>query len=378
MKSFNPLWISIKFPVCNVPFNLDSYKHCSFDCVYCFSKNRGLINTDKIGYKPNLKWLHNKLIKVFDDGDADPSNFIDMLLKNNITMKGGVSSDCFQPREENDKQTKSVVELCNEYDRTILFNTKGDNLYDVPVTPKLHSFQLSVSNVYDLREFEPNVPEIKNRVKFYDELKDEGFKVNIRIQPLIPNVSDFNIMECFPDADHYSLGCLYLQHRNKESVEKVLEVSGMTLEDFTTSGSMRIKPEIREHYYQKFGQYLDEIGVTWNVSDPYMHRGTDKCCCGDKVVPHPLPFSNMTLIKKYGWDYTLENVYDELGDFADCNCSSLFTSNRREGLHTVKEYYGKRFNRKKSPFSPLHTIRPLKTEAHLQSSLFDGRFAERE
>ena len=371
MKTFNPLWISIKFPVCNVPFNLDSYKHCSYDCVYCYSKNRGLINTERLHDKPNIQWLENKFVKVFDEKNPNPTNFIDTLLKNDITMKGGVSSDCFQPRETTDQYTKQVVELCNEYNRTILFNTKSDDLYDVPVTPKLHSFQLAVSNVYDLKEFEPNVPAIENRVKFYDELKSQGFKVNIRIQPLIPNASDFKIIDTFKDADHFSLGCIYLQHRNKDAVEKVLEVSGLSLEDFTTTGSMRIKPEIREHFYRKFGSYLDEIGVSWNVSDPYMHRGTDACCCGDKVVPCPLPFSNMTLIKKYGWDYTLEDVYNELGDFADVDCSSLFTSNRREGLHTVKEYYERRFDRKSSPFSPLHTLKPVKTENTLQKKLSD-------
>jgi len=368
-KTFNPLWISIKFPVCNVPFNMDAYRHCSFDCIYCYSKNRGIIDTSKINDKPNIKWMKNKLEKVFDEKNPNPNNFIDMLLKNNITIKGGVTSDCFQPREESDLYTKQIVEILNDYNRTILFNTKADTVYDVPITPKLHSFQLSVSNVYDLKEFEPNVPAIKNRIRFYDELKDNGFKVNIRIQPLIPNVSDFKIMEAFKNADYYSLGCIYLQHRNHDAVEKVLNVTGLTLQDFTTTGSMRIKPEIREHYYQKFGNYLDEIGVTWNVSDPYMHRGTDACCCGDKVVPHPLPFSNMTLIKKYGWNYTLDNVYDELGDFADCRCDSMFTSNRREGLHTVKEYYERRFDRQSSPFSPKHTLKPVKTEKTLQSKL---------
>ena len=366
---FNPLWVSIKFPVCNVPFNLDSYRHCSYDCVYCYSKNRGMINTERINDKPNINWLRNKFEKVFDNNEANPSNFIDVLLKNNITMKGGVASDCFQPRELQDKQTHDVVEVCNEYNRTILFNTKSDNLYDVPVTPKLHSFQLSVSNVHNLKTFEPNVADIDKRIKFYDMLKDDGFKVNIRIQPLIPKVSDFEILETFKTADHFSFGCIYLQHRNKEAVKKVLEVTGLTLDDFTTSGSMRIKPAIREYYYRTFGEYLDELGLSWNVSDPYMHRGTDNCCCGDRVVPNPLPFSNMTLIKKYGFDYTLDNVLSELGDFAECDCSSLFTSNRREGLHTIKEYYTKRFNRKRSPFSPLHTLKPVQTDNTLQSKL---------
>ena len=370
MTVFKPLWISIKFPVCNVPFNLDSYRHCSYDCIYCYSRNRGMINTDRINDTPNIQWMQNKFQKVFDDKNPNPNNFIDVLLKNNITMKGGVASDCFQPRETEDRKTKELVEICNDYNRTILFNTKSDNLYDVPVTPKLHSFQLSVSNVHNLKEFVPNVPEIQNRIKFYDELKNEGFKVNIRIQPLIPNVSDFEIIDTFKNADHFSLGCIYLQHRNSEAVDTVLDATGLTLEDFTTSGSMRIKPQIREHYYQKFGNYLDEIGVTWNVSDPYMHRGTDACCCGDTVVPHPLPFSNMTLIKKYGWDYTLKDVYNELGDFADVNCSNMFTSNRREGLSTVKEYYAKRFERKSSPFSPKHTLKPVKTESSLQTRLF--------
>ena len=36
----------------------------------------------------------------------------------------------------------------------------------------------------------------------------------------------------------------------------------------------------------------------------------------------------------------------------DCECSTLFTSDRREGCKTVEEFYNKRFDRKTSPFSP--------------------------
>lgn len=369
MALFNPLWVSIKFPVCSVPLNLDSYKHCEYDCVYCYSKNRGMIDTSRINDKPNMIWIKNKFEKVYDKKEINPTNFIEVMLKNKITMKGGVASDCFQKREEKDKQTKQLVELCNDYKQTILFNTKTSDLYDVPVTPKLHSFQLSVSNVYDIKEIEPNVSSIDERVKFYDELKDEGFKVNIRIQPLIPNVSDFKIFDKFKDADHVSMCVLYLQQRDPISVKKVVDSCNLNKNDFKTSGIAKMHTHLRQQIYKEFGDYLDEIGVSWNVSDTNMHQGTDRCCCGDSVVPNPLPFSSMQLIQDKGRDYTMEDVLEYCGEYKDCRCDSLFTSNRREGCITIEDFYKKRWDRQISPFSAKYNIDPATLDMSKQLSL---------
>ena len=60
------------------------------------------------------------------------------------------------------------------------------------------------------------------------------------------------------------------------------------------------------------------------------------------------------MIKKYGIDYTKEQLDEELKKacVSDCTCCQLFTSNRQEGCKTVQEFYDKRFDRKSSPFSP--------------------------
>ena len=58
------------------------------------------------------------------------------------------------------------------------------------------------------------------------------------------------------------------------------------------------------------------------------------------------------MLYKYGKDYTLDDVKDNLYPYNNCKCSQLFTSNRTEGCKTVEEFYDKRFDRKSSPFSP--------------------------
>ena len=72
------------------------------------------------------------------------------------------------------------------------------------------------------------------------------------------------------------------------------------------------------------------------------------------------------MLKKYGNNYTIEQLNNELGDCANCKCNHLFTSNRQEGCKTVKEFYEKRFERKTSPFSPKFQYIQLE-----QISIFD-------
>ncbi|WP_405314974.1 hypothetical protein, partial [Faecalibacillus faecis] len=165
-----------------MPIRLDTYRNCTFNCEYCFANNR--VIGAKIEDTVNIKWLKNKFQKIYDDKNINPKDFLENLLAERITLHGGGQSDCFQPREEYLKYTERVVEICNEYEQHILFSTKTADTYNVPLTPELHTFQLSISNMVGY--LEDNVPPIQERIRFFDQLKNEGYKVGIRIQPFIP------------------------------------------------------------------------------------------------------------------------------------------------------------------------------------------------
>lgn len=355
LKTFNPLNVSSKFAICGLPIRVDTYKNCSFGCKYCFSNSRVICEFDKALQIANLKTVERKLDKIFNKKQFDEKNFIDALIANRITWHVGGMSDPFQPIEQRYHITKQLIDICNEYGITMLFSTKSDTVYGADIRPELHTFQLSVTNTKDNKMLEPNVPSIESRYKFYRFLKDNGFRVGIRIQPFVPNITTLDIVEMFHDADQFTLEGLKLVPQNKEHKEFLIEQLGLDKSQFKQMGLLNLKPEIRLDMYKPFIEYFQQHDIPYSIADNDLHYlGTNSCCCGDRLVAKSTTFNNTAMLMKYGMNYTKEQVDEEICNSGcrDCKCNQLFTSNRQEGCTTVQEFYDKRFERKTSPFSP--------------------------
>lgn len=359
MKQFEALNVSSKFAICGLPIRVDTYKNCTFGCVYCFSNNRKICEFEKKFQVANLQSVERRLDRIFNKKQFDPDNFLDNLIAQRITWHAGGMSDPFQPIEQRYGITGKLVDICNQYGISILFSTKSDTIYGANVRPDLHTFQLSVSNVDNRKDIERNAPSIEKRLQFYKDLKAEGFRVGIRIQPFIPDVSTLEIVKMFHDADNFTLEGIKLVPQNKEHKELVLQTIGMGQSAFTQMGLLNLKPEIRAEMYKPFIEYFTEHNIPFSLADNDMHHiGTNACCCGDRLVTKSTSFNNTAMCKLYGKCYSKEQLDDELfeGGVRDCKCNHLFTSNRQEGCTSVQDFYDKRFYRKSSPFSPLFLL----------------------
>lgn len=354
-QKFNPLNISSKFAICGLPIRVDTYKTCSFGCYYCFANNRKIMEFQKVLQIGDIEQVERKLKKVLIEKNIDSKNLLEVLISKGITWHCGGMSDPFQPIEKELGITKKLIDLSNKYGVSILFSTKSDSVYGANINPKLHSFQLSITNVENRKDIEPNAPSIENRLKFFKELKQKGFKVGIRIQPFIPNVSSLKIVEMFKEADNFTLEGIKIVPQNKESKDYILNTLNLKSDDFTQMGLLNLKPTIRLEMYKPFIEYFEKNNIPYSIADNDLHFiGTNKCCCGDRLINKSTNFNNTTMIKNYGRDYTKKQLDEELskGGVKDCKCNYLFTSNRQEGCTTVQEFYDKRFYRKSSPFSP--------------------------
>lgn len=354
MKKFNPLNVSSKFAICGLPLRVDTYKTCSFNCVYCFSNNRKIMEFEKNLQIGNIDYVKKKLDKIFNKNIVGEDNFLDNLIKDRITWHAGGMSDPFQPIEKKYKITKQLIDITNEYGIDILFSTKGDSVYDCDINNNLHTFQISITNIENRIDIEPNVPDINKRIDFYKKLKQDGFKVGIRVQPFIPNVTKTDIIEVFKDADYFTIEGIKLVPQNKEQKDYLCSVLNLDLGDFTQMGLLNLKPEIRINLYKDFIEKLEKYNIPYSIADNDLHDlSKSGCCCGDVLAKKTTTFNNTYLINKYGIDYNIENVFCNLGKYSNCKCNFLFTSNRQEGCVNIKEFYEKRFNRKSSPFSPM-------------------------
>lgn len=356
----NILNVSSKFAICGLPIRADSYKSCTFGCKYCFANNREIMKFDQTHIETgNVNQLKKYLERIFDKGDVHEESLLDTLVSKRITWHMGGMSDPFQPCEGLYHITQQVVDLSNQYNQSILFSTKSDNTYDCALDPKRHTFQLSVTNVDSDNKLEPNVPNIQDRLKFFDKLKSQGFKVGIRIQPCIPNVSTLDIVKMFKDADHFTIEGLKLVPQNAEHKEYMLKLTGLSNSDFLQRGLLNLRPEIRYQMYQPFIEYFEDNHMSYSISDNDMRiLSNNYCCCGDALIPHATNINTTYMVMKYGENYTKQQMDYELkrSGIAGCTCNQLFTSNRQEGCKTVQEFYDKRFERKSSPFSPKYQL----------------------
>ena len=334
---------------------MDSYRYCSFQCEYCFMKNRVVGKRQEHNIEPNIHWLEHKFQKVYDDKDVNPENFLEMLLKNRITINCGTKSDPFQPCEKDIGNTKKIIDLCNQYGLTVCFATKSDTFYDVDVDPSKHSFQLSFTNHFNDNYLEPNVPLFEKRVEFYRELKDLGFKVGIRFEPFIPNITDMEkILSYFDDVDHVHISRLRLLPQINN--EQLLNYCKLSPHDFKNTGLQTLKGDVWYAYVNPILTYLKDNGVSYSTS--FIHLGNTDCLGSDTLAWKHTNFDTFHLKEKYGDNWTIDNGLKEIGEYKDCICNSLWTSNRQNGCKTVEEFYRNKWNNHNCKFNPRNQYKP--------------------
>lgn len=355
IKKFEPLNVSSKFAICGMPIRVDTYKTCSFGCEYCFANSRKIMEFQKELQIGDIDSVQRRLKRIFDEHKIKSDNFLDNLISQRITWHCGGMSDPFQPAEQKYEITKRLIEVTKDYGVNILFSTKSNTVYNAGIVPELHTFQLSVTNVEDRKDIEPNVPSIESRYKFYRDLKDRGFKVGIRIQPFLPNVSTLKIVDMFRDADQFTLEGIKIVPQNEAHKEYILSTLGLDKSDFTQMGLLNLRPSIRLKMYEPFIERFKEYGMPYSIADNDLHyMGNQKCCCGDRLARKSTNFNNTAMFHLYGHEYAKEQLDEELFEsgIEDCKCNYLFTSNRQEDCVTVRDFFYKRFYRKSSPFSP--------------------------
>lgn len=264
--------VSSKFAICGIPIRVDTYKICSFNCAYCFSNHRKIMEFEKNIQIANLNYVERKLDKIFNQKNIDNNNFLEMLIADKITWHCGGMSDPFQPIEKKLNITNDLIDIANKYNISILFSTKSNTTYKCNINTKLHAFQLSVTNLEDRKDIKPNVPSIESRIDFYRYLKRNGFKVGIRIQPFIPNITTDEIIDVFRDADYFTIEGLKLVPQNKEHKEYLLNLLKLNKKDFTQMGLLNLKLEIRLKLYNDIINKLDKYRLPYSLADNDLHH----------------------------------------------------------------------------------------------------------
>ena len=376
-STFFPVKLSSKIGICGLNLVADTYHGgpCH-GCSYCFALNREIMPTSEDVAVADIEALARKLASLYEEGKINPNNMLDVLLARRMTIHLGSMSDALQDCEEHHHATSAFVGLSKKYGLPVLISTKAASTYGIDFDPQLHSFQLSISNIADHNDIEANVPTIKERRKFFEELKTAGFRVGIRLQPYIPGVSSPEVVDMFSDADHFVVEALKIVPQNPQYVSAMLEQFGLDRKDFKLKGLLTLDPEIRLKEYAPVLERLDQYGIPYSIADNDLrYLGTEKCCCGDALVQNTIGIDTTALINQRGLAYTKNDllaVVDESGCGA-CRAKQLFASNRQNDGDTVREILATRYTRKVSPVSPkyMYTGALQRLETMLDAMLCD-------
>jgi DNA repair photolyase len=172
---------------CKYPTRLDLYGcGCQHDCSYCYAKSllsfRGLWNAET----PNIADI-SKVIKKIER------------IPNKILVRLGGMTDCFQPLEKSVRNTYYAIKELNKWNKPYLIVTKShivaDEEYLKILNPKLAHIQVSVTTTDDslsIKYEKASLP--SQRIKAIETLFQNGFDVQLRLSPFIPEYVDFEIL----------------------------------------------------------------------------------------------------------------------------------------------------------------------------------------
>ena len=172
---------------CYYPTRLDTYGcGCAHNCKYCYARSllefRGFWNPQQPSVA-DIKKIEKKVSS----------------LKPGTVLRLGGMTDCFQPCEKVFRNTYKTIKLLNQYGIHYLIVTKSDLVADddyISIMDKrLAHIQITVTSTDDTvaSGYEKATPPSK-RIRAIEKLERNGFDVQIRLSPFIPEFLDFDIL----------------------------------------------------------------------------------------------------------------------------------------------------------------------------------------
>lgn len=186
MKDFNSIGKIVKGnegDKCNYPYRLDTYGcGCQHDCSYCYAKS--LLDFRKLWDNKNPSVA--RIDKI--------SKEIKNIPEGTIVRLGGMT-DCFQPIEKLYRNTYKTIKILNKHKIPYLIVTKSamvaEKEYIEALDENLAHIQISVTSLNDsLSATYEKASKPSDRIKALKRLQKEGFDVQLRVSPFIPqNIS---------------------------------------------------------------------------------------------------------------------------------------------------------------------------------------------
>jgi DNA repair photolyase len=246
---------------------------CLFQCTYCYA--RGYSQAPKAGEV----YLYTNLPNLLEEELSKKRPLPQWIILN-------TSSDCFQSHPDILHVTYRVIEILLDYGIGISFLTKGTiplrffNLFGRSLEKIFAQIGIgSLSESYWER-YEPNTPSPEKRMENIQRFKEVGIIPEIRVDPIIPFVTDTEteIKNLFGRLSEMGIKRVTLSYlhlrpaierqlmRELSSLHQRLIESCFRTQEWKTVGSStktKLLPKaIREKGYKRMKEIAESLGIT--------------------------------------------------------------------------------------------------------------------
>src|SRR5450432_2457879 len=205
-------------------YSVNPYRGCLHGCAYCYARP----THEYLGFGAGADF-ERKIVVKLRAGELLREAFEKQSWVGELILFSG-NTDCYQPLESSYALTRACLAVCREYRNPLHVITKStlverdaDVLADLAavgsasVTLTIPFWDAAVA-----RAIEPLVPTPKRRMETVRRLSERGVPVSVNIAPLIPGLSDRDIVQILEAAKLAgAVGAAMIPLRLPGSVEAV-------------------------------------------------------------------------------------------------------------------------------------------------------------
>lgn len=182
-------------PDVGMSYSMNAYAGCEHGCIYCYARNVH----EYWGYSAGLDF-ERKIVVKMNAAEALRKQLSHPKWECKPIMVSG-NTDCYQPAEKKFRLTRSLLEVCNEFNQPIGMLTKSvgivrdkDILQDM-ASRNLARVLISVTSFNEdlRRSMEPRTATASQRLYAMEELAKAGVPVGVMLGPMIPGLNDHEI-----------------------------------------------------------------------------------------------------------------------------------------------------------------------------------------
>ncbi len=292
---------SYELPDCSMPIAIDTYSHCSYNCLYCFSYFKPHFNQN-----PKISSYNTQnLIRLFQ-GIAPDRHYWKNFIERRMFIQWGGITDPFDNFEKKYGKTYELLSYLAKIKYPLCFSTKGtwwteDEKYRKLITgQKDWYFKFSIINIDPIlsSKVEQNVKSPQNRLQAIKNIAGLGVGEPIlRLRPFIIGMSDkrneyLDLIKYAYSAGARAVSTEFLcierriESKRNERFQKLNEALGYDIVDFykrnsIDEGYLRLNRNIKKPYIDKMYNLCKKLGMRFYVSDA--HAKDYNCngsCCG--------------------------------------------------------------------------------------------------